>query len=104
MAPRTPNGSADEFDDLLDYSVNMQDIFRDVDVRMDIPNDQQASPSKSKDDSLGLGIDEEIKVIKKRQPVPKLDENRFNPSLAALALALEVDVTLGFYLKPVFQS
>ncbi|KAL8939691.1 MAG: hypothetical protein Q9211_002620 [Gyalolechia sp. 1 TL-2023] len=76
MAPKSPARPADGLDDLFDYSVDMQDVFRDVDVRMDFSNDQQAASLKSKDDSLRLGIDEEIKVVKKRQPVPKLDENR----------------------------
>ncbi|KAL8939497.1 MAG: hypothetical protein Q9216_003325 [Gyalolechia sp. 2 TL-2023] len=76
MAPKTPTPRADEIDDILDYAVNMQDVFRDVDVRMDIPNDQQDASSRVKNDSLGLGIDKEIKVVKTRQPVPKLDENR----------------------------
>ncbi|KAL9031301.1 MAG: hypothetical protein Q9196_000657 [Gyalolechia fulgens] len=89
MAPKSPARPADGLDDLFDYSVDMQDVFRDVDVRMDFSNDQQAASLKSKDDSLRLGIDEEIKVVKKRQPVPKLDENRFTCLLNVYQLWLD---------------
>ncbi|KAL8715642.1 MAG: hypothetical protein Q9225_006362 [Loekoesia sp. 1 TL-2023] len=76
MAPQNSNSPANEFGDLFDYNANMQDVFRDVDVAMDVPNQKQSAVSKSKEDGLGLGLDEEIKITKKRQPIPKLDENR----------------------------
>ncbi|KAF9740177.1 hypothetical protein PMIN04_001801 [Paraphaeosphaeria minitans] len=63
----------DELDAILNGTLNGQDIF-------DVSNlGQQTEPSRSlkpaADDS-GLGIDEEIKVAKKRDPIPKLDDNR----------------------------
>lgn len=61
----------DDLDDsLFDYDVG--DVFRDVDTNMDVP----AARADEKENGAGLGIDEEIKVTKKRAPVPKLDENR----------------------------
>ena len=76
MARQDPESLVDESDDLFNYNINMQDVFRDVDTAMDDAHQIQSALSKSKDDSFGLGIDEEIKVTKKRQPVPKLDEDR----------------------------
>ncbi|KAF6235029.1 hypothetical protein HO173_006656 [Letharia columbiana] len=68
----------DDLDDsLFDYDVG--DVFRDVDTNMDVP----AARADEKENGAGLGIDEEIKVTKKRAPVPKLDENRFAPKRAA---------------------
>ena len=76
-APNVP--LIDDLDDsLFDYDVD--DAFRDVDTNMDVP----AVRAKSKEDGAGLGIDEEIKVTKKRAPIPKLDENRYAPNTATM--------------------
>lgn len=74
----------DDLDDsLFDYDVG--DVFRDVDTKMDVPAVQKpAIRADGKEDGAGLGIDEEIKVTKKRVPVPKLDENRFALNKAAM--------------------
>ncbi|KAK4695410.1 replication fork protection complex subunit TIPIN/Csm3/Swi3, partial [Lecanoromycetidae sp. Uapishka_2] len=70
--PPTP---ADDLDDLFDYDVS--DVFRDVDTNMDAPTRSKAlSNGDGKENGAGLGIDEEIKVLKKRAPIPKLDESR----------------------------
>ncbi|KAL8761929.1 MAG: hypothetical protein Q9184_001998 [Pyrenodesmia sp. 2 TL-2023] len=76
MAPETSNLPADDLDDLFDYDVNMQDVFRDAKITMDVPIREHTAHTNSRDKDLGLGLDEEIKVTKKRQPVPKLDDNR----------------------------
>ena len=74
-APNVP--PIDDLDgSLFDYDVG--DVFRDVDTNMDVP----AVRADRKEDGAGLGIDEEIKVTKKRAPIPKLDENRFAPNTA----------------------
>ena len=66
---------ADDLDDLFDYDVG--DVFQDVDTNMDIPTREKTiARTEGKENGAGLGIDEEIKVTKKRAPVPKLDENR----------------------------
>lgn len=77
------NIPVDELDDsLFDYDV--RDVFRDVDTNMDVPAVQKpATRADGKENGAGLGIDEEIKVTKKRAPIPKLDENRFVPNKAA---------------------
>ena len=68
----------DEMDNsLFDYDL---DVFRDVDTNMDIRAKQAtAAKAERNENGSGLGIDEEIKVTKKRAPVAKLDENRFVP-------------------------
>ena len=73
----------DDLDDsLFDYDVG--DVFRDVDTNMDVLAVQKPAPgADGKENGAGLGIDEEIKVTKKRAPVPKLDENRFAPNKTA---------------------
>lgn len=74
----------DDLDDsLFDYDVG--DVFRDVDTNMDVLAIQKpVAAADGKENGAGLGIDEEIKVTKKRASVPKLDENRFAPSKAAM--------------------
>ena len=63
-------------DSLFDYDIG--DVFRDVDINMDVPTMQKsAAKAEGNENGAGLGIDEEIRVVKKRVPVPKLDENRF---------------------------
>ncbi|PLN81183.1 replication fork protection component Swi3-domain-containing protein [Aspergillus taichungensis] len=39
-------------------------------------NDRAISPAEANGSGLGLGLDEEVKIIKKRQPVAKLDETK----------------------------
>lgn len=66
---------ADGLEGLFDYDVG--DVFRDVNTNMDVPSQPKAAARADENEiDTGLGIDEEIKVTKKRAPVPKLDENR----------------------------
>ncbi len=68
---------ADDLDDLFDYGAGIDDVFRDVDTNMNVPPKPESRPVKRGGETgMGLGIDEEIKVAKKRQPVAKLDETR----------------------------
>ncbi|KAL8729549.1 MAG: hypothetical protein Q9166_004629 [cf. Caloplaca sp. 2 TL-2023] len=67
---------ADDSGDLFNYSLDVENIFRDVDTNMDAPTKKQISRADTKDPGPELGIDEEIKLVRKRQPVPKLDEDR----------------------------
>ncbi len=75
-----PPAARDELDDLFDYNVTLDDVFRDVDTNMHAPTAPKATaiPSRTKIGSKidSLGIDEEVKVQKKRAPIPKLDEDR----------------------------
>lgn len=63
----------DELDDLFNYDVDQDDVFRDYQPQMDLPI-LPAQTNKSK--LADLGIDEEIQVTTKRKPIAKLDEER----------------------------
>lgn len=68
----------EEFDDLFNYDAAIDDAFRDVDTDLNVSAKTAPVNRKSGHDSaLGLGIDEEIKIKKKRQPIAKLDESRY---------------------------
>jgi hypothetical protein len=72
------NMPGDALDDLLDYRAHEKDVFRDVDTNMDIPVRRKGSPvAQPINDAFGLGIDDEIKITKKRKPIAKLDEKRY---------------------------
>lgn len=82
MAPPTTNrpaaASTDELDDMFDYNVDIDDVFRDVDTNMNVPaRAASVAPNPTqRNGGAGLGIDEEIKIVKARKPIPKLDEDR----------------------------
>lgn len=97
---------ADDLDDLFNYDVNMDDVLRDVDPDMDAPVGPKLSDeSGEKENAIGLGIDEEIKVVKQRRPVPKLDEPRcVSQQLDWLFLRLLSECSIGFFPKREFQS
>ncbi len=81
------DASAEERTDMFDYTVDMQSKSRDVDVNMDAPIEKQAAQLEPKDSGDALGVDKQVKVRSKRQPVAKLDEDRlasFNQSLDCL--------------------
>ncbi|KAL8994738.1 MAG: hypothetical protein Q9169_005377 [Polycauliona sp. 2 TL-2023] len=67
---------AEAMDDLFDYTVDMEEVMRDVDVNMDAPADRQATQPKPKEGGEGLGVDKPVEVTRRRQPVAKLDEDR----------------------------
>lgn len=66
----------DDLDNVFNYDVD-NDLFKDVDISMDVAPKPTTGQNNEKGlFSGGLGLDEEIKVRKKRAPVAKLDENR----------------------------
>jgi replication fork protection complex subunit Csm3/Swi3 len=68
--PVSPNRA----DDLFDYDFGLDELLQET---PNIPNNGVPMQSSARDESgLGLGLDEEVKVTKKRQPVAKLDESR----------------------------
>jgi replication fork protection complex subunit Csm3/Swi3 len=76
MAPDPPTGdvsSDDDLDAILNGTLDGQNIFDTSNVQAQEPSSRPPRPGANE---AGLGIDEEIKVVKKRQPIPKLDENR----------------------------
>lgn len=74
--PAAP-AAGDELDDLLDYDFTLDDIFKDVNTNMQAPKEAtKTSKANNSNKPDSLGIDEEIKIERKRAPIPKLDEAR----------------------------
>jgi replication fork protection complex subunit Csm3/Swi3 len=70
-----PDG--DELDDLFNYDAVMDNAFNSLDANKTVTARQESSNHLNVNgEKEGLGIDEEIKIVKKRQPVAKLDEPR----------------------------
>ena len=70
-----PDG--DELDDLFNYDAAMDNAFNSLDTNKTVTARQESSNHPNVNgEKEGLGIDEEIKIVKKRQPVAKLDEPR----------------------------
>lgn len=65
--------SPNDVNDLFDYDVGLDEIFQGDHASVSKADAQKPSGDPT---SLGLGLDEEVKVSKKRQPVAKLDEGR----------------------------
>ncbi|KAJ5770786.1 uncharacterized protein N7511_002837 [Penicillium nucicola] len=59
-----------DLNDLFDYDVGLDEIVLDKNTT------SNTKPATAGDPALGLGLDEEVKVTKQRQPVAKLDESR----------------------------
>ena len=69
--------SHDPLDDLFNDRNEIDEAFRDTNNTGNNPNSNRDRRARGNDDSAaGLGIDEEIKVRKRRQ-VAKLDEERY---------------------------
>ncbi|KAF2280160.1 Swi3-domain-containing protein [Westerdykella ornata] len=64
--------SEDDLDAILNDTPD-HDIFDTSNIKPQIQPPQESRPQPA---SADLGIDEEIKVVKKRRPIPKLDEER----------------------------
>ncbi|KKK22960.1 hypothetical protein P175DRAFT_0502339 [Aspergillus ochraceoroseus IBT 24754] len=72
-----PAPSADDIDDLFDYDVGLDGILQEIQTNSSNINAPNPNPPAAQDNSgVVLGLDEEVKVAKKRQPVAKLDESR----------------------------
>ena len=71
-----PPVQTDDLDDIYNYEIP-QDIFQDVNPDIDAPIKPAKGPlGDGKGNGGDLGLDEEVKVTRKRAPVPKLDEER----------------------------
>ena len=68
----------DDLDELFNYDVD-NDLLRELDTNMDVAP-KQSTTSRVMEGGLdsGLGLDEEIKITKKRAPIAKLDETRYD--------------------------
>lgn len=76
MAETVARHEHDALDDLFAYDASMDDIFHTNDSNNGGTRDGQGAVDTNMGDQRGLGIDEEVTVIKKRAPVAKLDETR----------------------------
>lgn len=63
--------SEDELDAILN-GIDDEELFDTSNIQPQIP-----TQDNRKTGGADLGLDEEIKVVKKRKPAPKLDEERF---------------------------
>ncbi|KAK5125675.1 hypothetical protein LTR85_011949 [Meristemomyces frigidus] len=66
--PRAGSAAPENNDNAFNFDQDVDDFWRDLPVGNNGPSDNAAQPAKD--------VDEEIKVRKKRMPVPKLDESR----------------------------
>lgn len=60
-----------DLDDLFNYDVGLDEVVPAKNV-----SENNTNTAGTGDSALGLGLDDEVKVTKKRQPVAKLDEAR----------------------------
>lgn len=77
MAPASPTPrnepTEDELDSILNGIIDGENVFDTSNIQPDsAPSEQRKAQAMDS----GLGIEEEIKIVKKRQPIPKLDEDR----------------------------
>jgi replication fork protection complex subunit Csm3/Swi3 len=63
-------------DDLFDYDVGIDDILKSIDSSTNGVQTQSVPQPAPIGPTASLGLDEEVKVSRKRQPVAKLDEAR----------------------------
>jgi hypothetical protein len=77
-----PSASGDEFDDLNDYDIELDDPTDPFGNNYQVPQDKNASSKNNSEREKGksgdgLGLDEEVEVTRKaRAPRVKLDEHR----------------------------
>jgi hypothetical protein len=72
-----PTAGGEQLDDLFDYDVDLDDVFRPLSPLKPIEPAAEKKALGRGQNGLGLGIDEEVEVTKKqRAPRVKLDENR----------------------------
>jgi replication fork protection complex subunit Csm3/Swi3 len=76
MAPASPQARNDDFEDDLDDI--LKDVLNPTNVVQSTEKPTQPEPWRNKkSDAAGtLGVDEEIIITKKREPAPKLDDQR----------------------------
>jgi len=68
----------DDLEDLFEYDPGMDNVFREDNTgRTEATQERPQTNLFTNDAGAGLGIDHEIKIAKKRQPVAKLDEARY---------------------------
>ncbi len=63
----------DNVDEVPGYDEEMEEIFRGLHKSDNNERERVAAPFESEN----LGIDEEVKIAKKRKPIAKLDSSRY---------------------------
>lgn len=63
----------DELDAIINGALNGEDTFNTSNLETPVQDSRFQRPAGN---DAGLGIDEEIKIVKTRKPIPKLDEHR----------------------------
>jgi replication fork protection complex subunit Csm3/Swi3 len=78
-----PGQAGDEIDDLFDYDVNMDDVFKGLDTGIEtappkakVTNDPGAVGGGAAGEASGFNIYDEIEVTKKKRVNVKLDDER----------------------------
>lgn len=83
MSPPVHNQPAeDELDEILNSIIDGQDSLDVGNVQPQNESQNHQNPSTA---NANLGIDEEVTIVKKRQPIPKLDEDRCASAVASPA-------------------
>lgn len=67
--PRANLAPADDLDDLFNYDAGVEDAFNEREQ-------QQTTRAAGGDSNQTTGLDEEVKIARKRRPIAKLDEDR----------------------------
>lgn len=83
MANDSPTRSVTDADELLNGTRDGNDIFDTSNI---VAQSQNSRLQNAGEEGARLDIDEEIKIVKKRQPIPKLDDNRLLSNLGILKL------------------
>ncbi|KAL1963302.1 hypothetical protein VTN77DRAFT_8525 [Rasamsonia byssochlamydoides] len=68
--------SADDIDDLFDYDVGLDEVLNSISTESNRAGGDAIKESTTAGSGPSLGLDEEVKVSRKRQPIAKLDESR----------------------------
>jgi replication fork protection complex subunit Csm3/Swi3 len=69
-APLEESGFDDDLESLLNYDVNAPDASNDKNAQPELKSGESSNQATT------TNVDEEVKIVKKRQPVPKLDQAR----------------------------
>lgn len=74
---RAGSTGPDDLDNLFNYDNAVEDFLKDLPNGDNNNNDPPDTAGASKRQADNDELDKEIKEVKKRKPVPKLDEDRF---------------------------
>ena len=67
---------SDDLDDLFNYDVGIDDIFMQSQSKQHSNPPSLSRQNGTENARLGLGLDEEVKIVRKRQSIAKLDDSR----------------------------